>query len=181
MTLNKRILKSNNKTKTTWSIINELLGKQHHTQGIQKISIEGKHLITQQNIANAFNTYFSTIIDKTNKDSQGNIRHGNPHTYCYLDQGVGESHPPLVFKTFSTQEILSIIRSIKTKNSSGYDEISTKLLKISANYICSPLTYICNKSVLTGIFPERLKYSTIKLLLRKETKQTCLITDRYNC
>jgi hypothetical protein len=38
MTLNKRILKSNNKTKTTCSIINELLGKQHHTQGIQKIN-----------------------------------------------------------------------------------------------------------------------------------------------
>jgi hypothetical protein len=56
---------------------------------------------------------------------------------------------PLVFKTFSTQEITSIIKLMKTKNSTGYDEISTKLLKISANYICSPLTYICNKSVST--------------------------------
>jgi hypothetical protein len=53
-------------------------------------------------------------------DSQRNIRHGNPHTYCY----VGASYPPLVFKTFSTQEILSIIRSIQTKNSSAYDEIT---------------------------------------------------------
>jgi hypothetical protein len=83
---------------------------------------------------------------------------------------VGVSHPPLVFKTFSTQEILSVIRSIQTKNLSGYDEISTKLLKISANYICSPLTYISNKSVLTGIFSERLKYSTIKLLHKKGDK-----------
>jgi hypothetical protein len=57
-------------------------------------------------------------------DSQRNIRHGNPHTYCYLDHEVGASYTPLVFKTFSTQEILSIIRSIQTKNSSGYDEIS---------------------------------------------------------
>jgi hypothetical protein len=116
-------------------------------------------------------------------DSQRNIRHGNPHTYCYLDQDVRASYPPLVFKTSSTQEILSIIRYIQTKNSSGYDENSTKLLKISAKCICSPLTYICNKSVLTGIFPERLKYSTIKPLycIRKETKQTHLITDRYDC
>jgi hypothetical protein len=29
MTFNKRILKSNNKTKTTWNMINELFGKQH--------------------------------------------------------------------------------------------------------------------------------------------------------
>jgi len=76
----------------------------------------------------------------------------------------------MVYKTFSTQEITSIIKSIKTKNSSGYDEISTKLLKISANYTCSPLTYICNKSVSTGIIPERLKYSIIKPLYKKGDK-----------
>ena len=117
-----------------------MLGKQHCPQGIQKIKIEDKYLNTQQNIANAFNTYFSTITDKTNKETQENKRLGKPHTHCYLDQIEGELCPLLVFKTFSTQEILSVIKSIKTKNSSGYDEISTKLLKISANYICSPLT-----------------------------------------
>jgi hypothetical protein len=47
---------------------------------------------------------------------------------------------------------------------------STKLLKISANYICSQLTYICNKSVLKGIFPERLKNSTINPLYKKGDK-----------
>jgi hypothetical protein len=167
--LNKRILKSNNKTKTTWSIVNELLGKQHYTRGIQEINIEGKCLTTQQDIANAFNTYVSTTIDKTNMD-------GNPHTYCYLDRDVGVSYPLLVFKTFPTQEILPIIRSIQTKNSSGYDKISTKLSKISAKYICPPLIYICNKFVLTRIFPEQLKYSTIKPLYKKGDK-----TDPCNC
>ena len=63
-----------------------------------------------------------------------------------------------------------VIRSFQNKNSFGCDEISTKLLKLSAKYICSPLTYICNRSVLTGIFPERLKYSTIKLLYKKGNK-----------
>ena len=147
MTLNQRILKSNNKTKTTWNIINELLGKQHHPQETKKLTIEGKHLTSQQDIANAFNKYFATIIDKTNSDSD--MRHGNPYTYCYFYHHSGDSYPPMVFKTFSTHEITSIIRSIKTKNSSGYDKINIKLLKISANYICSPLTYICNKSVST--------------------------------
>ena len=151
-----RILKSNNKTKTktTWNIINELLGKQHHTQERQQLTIEGKHLTIQQDIANAFNNYFSTIIDKTNSDSQENMRHGNPYTYCYFDHSAGDSYASLVFKIFSTQEITSISKSIKTKNSSDYDEISAKPLKISANYICSPLTYICNKFVSTGIFLE---------------------------
>jgi hypothetical protein len=51
-----------------------------------------------------------------------------------------------------------------------YDGISTKLLKICASYICSPLTHICNKSISSGFFPERLKYSTIKPLYKKGDK-----------
>lgn len=169
MTFSKRIKKLNNKSKTTWNIINELLGKRHSIQDIQKLTTDGNHLTNQHSIAEAFNKYFSSIIDKTNSNSLGNMRLENSSTYSYLEQYVGDSFPPLVFKSFSTREIISIIKSLKTKNS-GYDEISTKLLKISASYICSPLTYICNKSISTGIFPERLKYSIIKPLYKKGDK-----------
>jgi hypothetical protein len=41
---------------------------------------------------------------------------------------------------------------------------------ISANYICSPITHICNKTISSGIFPERLKYSIIKPLYKKGDK-----------
>ena len=170
MTFNKRILKSNNNSKTTWNIINELLGKQHFIRDVQKLTIEGNHLTNQHDIADAFNKYFSSIIDKTNSNSLENMRHENLSTYSYVDQCVGDSFPPMVFKSFSTQEIISIIRSLKTKNSFGYDEISTKLLKISASYVCSPLPYVCNKSISTGIFPGRLKYSIIKPLYKKGDK-----------
>jgi hypothetical protein len=76
----------------------------------------------------------------------------------------------MIFKFFFTHELISIINSLKTKNPFGYDEISTKLLEVSASYICSPLTYICNKFISTGIFPERLKYSIIKPLYKKGDK-----------
>ena len=55
-------------------------------------------------------------------------------------------------------------------NSHGYDEISTKVLKISSPFIISPLTHICNKSLSSGIFPEQLKYSEIKPLFKKDNK-----------
>jgi hypothetical protein len=38
-----------------------------------------------------------------------------------------------------------------------YDEITIKILKISDPFISSPLTYIFNKSMMSGIFPSRLK------------------------
>jgi Notch-like protein len=77
----------------------------------------------------------------------------------------------LVIKIFSTKEITPIIKALKTKkNCHGFDEISMKLLKISAAYICSPLTYICTKSILLGTFPDRMNFSIIKPIFRKGNK-----------
>ena len=171
ITYNKRILKSNNKSKTTWNIINELLGKEHSTKDIQKLAVEGSQLTNQRDIADAFNNYFSCIINKINSNNLDNMRYRNcSSTYSYLEQNNGNHYSSMVLKSFSTKEIISIIKSLKTKNSSGYDEINTKLLKICARYICSPLTYICNKSISAGIFPESLKYSIIKPLYMKGDK-----------
>jgi hypothetical protein len=61
----------------------------------------------------------------------------------------------MVFHFTSAKEITSIIMSLNTNNSCRYDEISTRILKISDNYICSPLTCIINKAISTGIFPKR--------------------------
>jgi len=50
-------------------------------------------------------------------------------------------------------------------------EVSIKILKISAPIISSPLSYIFNKSMLSGTFPTRLKYAIVKPLLKKEDKE----------
>ena len=44
------------------------------------------------------------------------------------------------------------IKSLKSKNSHGYDELSVKILKLSSQFITSPLNYICNKSLSSGTF-----------------------------
>jgi hypothetical protein len=61
----------------------------------------------------------------------------------------------------------NIIKSLKPKNSSGYDGISTKLLKEGSAFFISPLTYIYNKSISSGIIQDRLKYAIVKPLHKK--------------
>jgi hypothetical protein len=56
-------------------------------------------------------------------------------------------------------EIRSIISSLKSKISSGYDGISTIILKLCENQISKPLTFIFNKAITMGVFPEQLKYA----------------------
>jgi len=73
-------------------------------------------------------------------------------------------------KLVSTKEIEGIIKHLKPKNSSGCDGISTKLLKLSSSFISSPLTYICNKSLSSGIFPDHMKYAVVKPLFKKGDK-----------
>jgi hypothetical protein len=93
-----------------------------------------------------------------------------PNFEYYLKQTNVDSPPSLVIRTFSTKEITSIIKVLKTKNPYGFDEISNNLLKISAKYICSPLTHICNKSILSGNFPDQMKYSVVKPIHKKGDK-----------
>jgi hypothetical protein len=64
----------------------------------------------------------------------------------------------------------NIIKSLKPKNSSGYDGKCTKSIKISSPFISSPLIHICHKSLSSGIFPDRLKYSVVKPLFKKGDK-----------
>jgi hypothetical protein len=84
MTHNNRILKSTNKSKTTWNIINELLGKQHSTNDIQNLTTEGSNLTKQYDIAEAFNKYFSSIIDKKNINILENLGQKSSSSYSPL-------------------------------------------------------------------------------------------------
>ena len=82
-------MKSNNKPETTWTVINELLGKHHSSQDIEKLTIDGRLITNPISIAEEFNKYFSSIIDNLNNGSQINSRQDNVHTRNYLKQYFG--------------------------------------------------------------------------------------------
>jgi hypothetical protein len=60
-----------------------------------------------------------------------------------------------------------VIGSLKNLNSTGCDEITTRLLKLCIPYVISPLTYICNSVLNTGVFADRLKYATVTPIHKK--------------
>jgi hypothetical protein len=67
-------------------------------------------------------------------------------------------------------EIKSIIHSLKSKSSSSYDEITSKILKACSALISCPLTHNCNHSLYTGILLDCLKMSVVKPLYKKGGK-----------
>ena len=91
------------------------------------------------------------------------------HTH-FMEQAFNIPYPSMECKCTTMKEIEHIIKSLKTKNSCGYDEISTKILKISCPFISSPVNYICNKMLIWGVFPDRLKYTIIKPLHKNDNR-----------
>jgi hypothetical protein len=81
------------------------------------------------------------------------------------------SFPNIKFNDTSTKETERIFKSLRLKNSYGYDEISTKILRVNVPFISYPLNYICNKSIISGTFPTHLKYSILKPLFKKGDKE----------
>ena len=149
---NKKILKSHNKYKTTWDVIKEVTGHQRPKIEVQDMKVENELITDLQEIAEVFSDYFTFKKDKDNMYKIQNRLNNITTRNCCFYQNYIHPSSSFVFKTFSTKKISSIIKSIKTKNTCGYDRISTKLLKASLNYITSSLTYICNKVILSGIF-----------------------------
>jgi hypothetical protein len=81
----------------------------------------------------------------------------------------------IIFRNTSSGEIESITKKLPSKGSYGYDEISTKILQISATFISSPLCNIINKSLSSGKFLDRLKYSIVIPVYKKGEKYNLYI------
>ena len=132
------------------------------------MNINNKLTTNPSIISNAFNTYFSLVAENliTKSHSEENTTNGKD-PLIYLEQNFPQSLLPLRLTNTTTYEINKIIESLKCKDSYGYDEISPRIHKISAPYILYPLTYIFNKTLATGIFPDRLKFSVVKPVFKK--------------
>jgi hypothetical protein len=89
------------------------------------------------NSLEAFNNYFLTVGKNIIKNIWSNKQ--NHDTY-------NNSNYYLSNQPHKAKRIENIIRSLKAKGSHGYDGITTKILKISAPFISSPLSYIFSKS-----------------------------------
>lgn len=69
-------------------------------------------------------------------------------------------------KPTTPDEIVELSRSLKNKNSSGEDEIPIFIAKFCIEEVKYVLSYIINKSLKYGIYPEGLKTALIKPLLK---------------
>jgi hypothetical protein len=113
-------------------------------------------------VADAFNEYYINTITNLN------IKHSD---ICKASNNLKLVNIVYMETIPVTEaEVISIIQSLKPKNTAGYDGISNKILKQCAHIISKPLTYIYNCSLTTGTFPERCKLAIVRPIHKKGGK-----------
>jgi len=140
----KGITKSKNKMKTTWDIIHKEIGTITNENNIKSLRINNHTVHNEISIANELNDYFlNTAGSISNSRISEKKEDASPlkNLFKYSNQPFKVISWPYT----STKEINKITDSLKSKNSSWYDEISTKIIKISKPFIISPLINTCNK------------------------------------
>jgi cystathionine beta-lyase family protein involved in aluminum resistance len=93
-----------------------------NTHNITSININGNLSCNDQIIAETFNKYFVSVaqnIHVNNHNVNTLSNHENP--VSYLTRSFNQPFPTINFKYVSSKEIENITKSLKIKNSHGYD------------------------------------------------------------
>ena len=71
------------------------------------------------------------------------------------------------------RDVIDLSKKLKPKSSTGFDNISTKLVKETIELTANPLSHIFNLSLSTGIFPDDMKIAKVIPIFKASNPQ-CL-------
>lgn len=157
----KKINESENKTKETWKIVNNTLGKGKKKTNTINIMHDNQLITDPEEVTNNFAQHFSSVANLSVQQHFGE----NLSLPCTTTKT--QSNASLFVAHIDEADVKREINHLKNKRSTGVDEISVKLLKAISDDICKPLAYLINKSLSSGIFPDILKLACVIPLYKK--------------
>lgn len=156
-------LQANNDIKRTWRGIKQIINLRGTTSHNipQKIEIDGLMLNDKQNIANAFNDYFTSI----GPDLASKVPESNTSFDKFMNSRLKNS---FVLFPVTAGEIECEIQNLNASKSTGPFSIPCKLLIKSFKHVLSgPLAFLFNYSFSTGIVPNQFKMARVIPIYKK--------------
>lgn len=155
-----------NNSKKTWTLINEILGKQKSAvEEGKSFCHNGSYISNPDDIAENFNEYFVNIGSNI-----ANCIAEDENAIDTFNAYMGQPSPHILFfKPVTKEEIIDIVKSnLKSGKSCGFDEIDSIVVKHILPFIVEPLLYICNSSLRTGCVPSKMKISKVVPIFKKD-------------
>ena len=152
----------------TWKGIKNILQLKNNTGSLPTcIFDKGISVTDPTQIANVFNSYFSTI----GKTLQSKIHSSHINFTRYLKNPNIHS---LFISPTDEIEISNLISTLKKGKASGPNSIPTFILKDFNREISIILANLFNLSFSNGVFPDILKTSSVLPLFKKDSKLSCV-------
>ena len=153
---------SNKNLRKVWQGIKEIINIKTKSCSTPSCLLgKDKTITNPKDIAENFNTYFSSIASSILKERK---YEGNKSFKDFLQNPLKNS---LAFEPADVGEVLSIICRIKDSKATGPYSIPTKILHSIRDIISEPLTKIINLSFTTGTHPSKLKLSKTIPIFKK--------------
>lgn len=146
--------------KQVWSIINEVVYNKKPKNKNEEISIikHNNNIISDtMMIANHFNEYFIGI----GKNLIENIKLKNLPIVTPTTRILNHLNEPFTIREVTENGLKILIHELKNNTSSGYDLVSSIILKDTHLKIIPSLTEIINNDLKNGIFPDILKIARV--------------------
>ena len=119
-------------------------------------------------MAELFNTFFKEKVEKLSAQVKKDPKND---PFSRLEAKLQDHDLKLNLKTVNENAVMKILKSLKPKKSCGPDGISSEILKLGAEVLVIPLTYIINSSIKTGKYPTNWKTAKVVPLHKTGDKQ----------
>ena len=136
-----------------WQIINQLANKINRTSDINELTYEGTTHTEPIEVANALNTFFSTIGTKINTELK---LANHPNCPSWMINRTG-----FKFHTVTETTVTNTISKLCKNKKGGKDQIPTFIFKLLCPYISRKLTYLINKVITLNSYPDIWKEALI--------------------
>lgn len=144
-----------NDPRKIWNSINNLMAKGER-RVISEIIIDGEQC-TGSLLADKFNNHFlqsgAATVTHTASPSK---------KHCIPSSTAGS----IFLFPVTESEILSLIKKLNNSRACGIDEFKIQPIKAVAQYICQPLSHICNLILNSGDFPDVLKIAKVSVIFK---------------
>ena len=121
--------------------------------------------------------FFTSCIDNLRSENISTSRNFSK-LYNFVSDNISQntqfSIPPV-----QRNELLQDLLNLHKNKSTGTDNIGLKILKVSAPFSVSPVTYIFNRIIDSGIYPNILKNAKVSPIFKSGENVSLQITSLY--
>ena len=147
---NDQLRKYQNNVKKTWDVIKEVIGSTKSTSHTlpKRLIINNVEVLEKKKIAEHFNRYFVNIGQ--------NLASKIPTSQKNFQDFLTGNYPSFAESPLTDDEIKIAFTSLKSKKSSGFDDVSPNVVTFAFDALFRPIKHVFALSIKSGIFPDKL-------------------------